>query len=179
MIEKKTRDLNEMWDAFEYTDLFLTTSNSTLTSTGNQLIMGAGHAKQVATKFVGIDSKLGQAIIYQVDVMHKAGAYETKMPYVLSGNGMFKCYNPYGLIVSERWPKGKIGLFQTKDWFSHDSSIELIEFSTKMLRHWCERNPKSRVDMPFAGIGKGRLDIDTVRPILETLPDTVYVWRHY
>ena len=83
----------DMWSAFEEVDLFLITTNSTLTRNG-ALVMGAGIAKQAKQRFPGIEKAFGTA--------------------VQSNCGNFGEYN---LLVSPRWPTAKLGAFQTKmDW---------------------------------------------------------------
>lgn len=50
-----------MWDSYEVADLFLITTNSTLTRP-NKLVMGRGIALQAKERFPGLDTALGRQI---------------------------------------------------------------------------------------------------------------------
>ena len=77
----------DMWSVFDQADLFLVTTNHVVMGDG-KLVMGAGIAKQARDRFPGLDAALGQAAL-------------------ATGT-------PYGLLISPRWPKAKLGAFQTK-----------------------------------------------------------------
>lgn len=173
MILIQTRNKNEMFGIYRDTDLFLTTTNSTLHN-NEILVMGAGHAKQVSDFFkVDIKTPLANAIKSRVAEKVKLGDYDKA--YVKKNRDYI--YNSYGLIVSDNWPKSKLGIFQTKYHYKDLPDYDIINYSTQMLLKWCEVNNQSRVDMPFVGIGLGKLERNKVYDILEKLPDTVYIWK--
>jgi hypothetical protein len=102
----------------------------------------------------------------------------------------WRVYGDYYLLVSDRWPDMRLGCFQTKRFFKdagsdiisgkeeYEYSIPLmIHWSTLALEDWCKEHPDCRVDMPFPGIGAGECSVDEIMPIIERLPDTVYIWR--
>lgn len=93
----------------------------------------------------------------------------------------------YGVIVlpPTQWTAvehGKIptawGAFQVKRDWRQPADPELIAESTRQLAEIAERLPNWRFAMNEAGTGAGRLDQAVVRPILEQLPDNVWVYRH-
>lgn len=108
----------DMWSAFDQADLFLITTNGTLTRDG-KLVMGAVVAKQARDRFPGQGAALGKAV-------EQAG-------------------ERYGLPVSPRWPVAKLGAFQTKAHLRERSSLELIAFATRTLLVWCEEHPTADV----------------------------------
>ena len=173
MILKETPDPDEMWDIFPVSDLFLTTSNSTILN--GHLAMGAGHARQVRNRWKGIDKKMATAVIVRVNELGNRRLYgDNPNSYKVGAYTVYQCY---GLLVSKRWPLAKLGLFQTKDRFWTPSRLDLIKYSTTMLQNWCAKNKTKRVDLPFPNIGCGGLKVEDVEPIIDELPDTVYVWR--
>lgn len=139
-----------MWDSYRRCDLFLITTNSSITKAG-KLVMGRGISRQARERFPGLDVKLGGLI----------------------SNGQ-----RYGLLVSPAWPEGKLGLFQVKAAWSDYASFDLIRYSTNMLIDWCAEHPEAKVNLNFPGIGSGRLSRYSVLPIIESLPDQVTVWEY-
>jgi hypothetical protein len=142
-----------MWSVYDEAGLFVITTNSVIKN-NKALVMGAGIAKQTRDRFPGIDKAIGQRILQ----ICKAGGI-------------------YGLIVSDRWPAGKIAAFQTKTNYSDPASLSLIKQSTEMLAEWCRNNPNQQVHINFPGIGNGGLHRTTVLPIIQTLPNNVTVWE--
>lgn len=141
----------DMWSAYDGADLFLVTTNGVVTHDG-KLVMGAGIARQARNRFPGLDEALGKAAL-------EAGA-------------------PYGLLVSPRWPKAKLGAFQTKGEWKEGASPALISASTHMLLEWCKEHPTAQVHLNMPGVGLGGLPLEVVLPILEPLPDSVNVWEY-
>lgn len=146
----------DYWSAYNEADLFLFTSNGVVRD--GALVMGAGTARQVRDKFPGIDRAIATAII-------RNPLTQGDNPYL------------YGLLVSDRYPAGKVGAFQTKEHFKEDSCPALIYTTACQLQEWCEAHPGAIVHMPWPGIGCGNLDKREVEPILDTLPDQVHVWE--
>ena len=144
-------EVGDMWSAWEASDLFLITTNASLKPNG-ALVMGRGIARQARDRFPGLDLALGKAI----------GTPGRR----------------YGLLVSPRWPKAKLGLFQVKLRYWETADPELIRLSTEMLLAWLEEHPGVRVDLNFPGIGNGKLSIEVVRPVIDVLPRNVHIWQY-
>lgn len=149
----------DMWSAWKAADLWLFTSNGVISKKDNTLVMGAGIAKQVRDK-MSLESR-------------QALAEEVLKQSSIEGS----CYK-YGLLVSPRWPKAKLGAFQAKLNFSLPATEELILFSTQKLIEWCRQHPNAQVHLNYPGIGFGKLKEAQVYPIISCLPDTVTVWKY-
>ncbi len=113
--------IGNMWSVFDYTDLFLVTINSTLT-TGRTLVMGAGIAGQAKRRFPGIERAFGKAI------KQSCGSF-----------------GKYSLLISPRWPTTKLGAFQPKTDWQKPSSLSLIQNSAAMLKAWAENHPDQQI----------------------------------
>ena len=144
------------WSEYSDSDLFVFTGNGLLKSNG-ALVMGAGTARQVRDKFLGIDLVIGNAIRKKFNSNEK-NLYE------------------YNFLVSEKWPAAKMGVFQSKLHFEDPSNLDLIQKGIDKLNSWCNDHPKSRIDIPMPGVGHGELPIDKVKPLLDNLSDNVNVW---
>lgn len=139
----------DIWSVWNITDLLLFTANSTITK-DNKLVMGAGIAKEVRDRFPGIDSRIGN-LLNELQLANK----------------------DFGLLLS---PSGKkIGAFQTKIDWKQPSNLELIRKSTLMLLE-VSSNYK-RIDLCYPGINHGKLNPSDVLPIIQQLPDNVYIWQ--
>ena len=123
----------DMWSSYDEADLFLITTNATITIRGT-LVMGRGIARQAKERFPGLDVALGRQI------------------QALCGN-----QGIYGLLISPRWPAAKLGAFQVKRHYSQPASLELIRHSAAALYAWCAEHPDAQVVLNFPGIGNGRL----------------------
>jgi hypothetical protein len=143
----------DMWSAWDEADLFLITTNSTLRQSGH-LVMGRGVARQARDRFPGLDLSLGDQIA--------TGC----------GSG-----GVYGLLVSPRWPRAKLGAFQVKRHWAHPAELGLIWLSVNSLIRWDMGYPGHTIHLNFPGIGNGGLSADEVMPLIEALPNNVYVWR--
>ena len=147
-------ETGDMWTAYAAADLFLITTNATITTRG-ALVMGRGIARQAKERFPGLDVALGRRI-------------------------QVRCGNQgiYGLLVSPRWPTAKLGAFQVKRHYSQPASLELIRRSTAALCAWCIKHPTATVAVNFPGIGNGRLHREAVLPIIVQLPAQVTIWEY-
>jgi hypothetical protein len=144
----------DMWSSYDEADLFLITTNATITTRG-ALVMGRGIAWQAKGRFPGLDAALGRQV------------------QALCGN-----QGIYGLLVSPRWPAAKLGAFQVKQHYSQPASLELIRHSTAALCAWCAEHPDAQVALNFPGIGNGRLRRADVLPIVTQLPEQVTIWEY-
>ncbi len=131
--------------------IFVTTCG-VLTRTG--LVMGAGIALEAKQREPKLPSQL-MALIHEY------------RGYVDLGIAH------YGVLFKPEW---HIGAFQTKYHFKSDSSIEVIQYSTKQLKELAEFYPESQFHLNFPGIGLGRLNPNDIKPILSILPNNVTIW---
>ncbi len=188
MIHKKVDDPRLMWAVYEscVSDLFLTTANSTENVYRNTLVMGAGHAKQMRDRFKGVDKAFLSAISRRVASRIASGEWEDNLfCYAEWNKKYYRIYGDWFFLVSEDWPKKRVGAFQVKRGFwmrgnregEKQLMLQLIAESCRHLIKWCNEHPECRVDMPFPGIGNGGLDKIDVMGLVEELPDTVYVWE--
>lgn len=148
----------DMWSAYDEADLFLITTNSYLRSCG-RLTMGAGIAKQARERFRGIDKRMGAAVNQRCGHL---GIYNT--------------------VISSRWPRAKLGLFQVKRHYRNDADLLLIARSVRSLKQQLltcfeETGCTMEVHLNFPGIGHGGLEAEHVLPLLEDLPRHVHIWR--
>lgn len=144
-----------MWDAYDRSDLFCVTTNSTMDGSPGEmqkLVMGAGIAKEANKRFPGLAGAFGAAIL----------AKQTAT---------------YGLLVSPSWPAGKLAAFQTKVLFNAPALLDLVIQSAEMLAAWCVAHPGKRVDLNAPGVGYGKLPWhDVMGAIGPILPSQVNVW---
>jgi hypothetical protein len=143
-----------MWTAYETSDLFLITTNSTLKANG-ALVMGRGIARQARGRFPGLDQALGKEI-----------------GKTCGDQGV------YHLLVSPRWPRARLGCFQVKRHWAHPAAPALIQGSCAALTRWAHAHPGRQICLNFPGIGNGRLPRTAVLPLLTSLPDTVTIWEY-
>lgn len=155
-------EIGDMWGAYATADLFLITTNATVTARGT-LVMGRGIARQARDRFPGLAEALGQHIL------NICGGPSASLR---TGLG------EYGLLISPRWPAAKLGTFQVKQHYSQLASLELIRHSTTALCAWCIKHPTATVVVNFPGIGNGCLRREAVLPIIAQLPDQVTIWEY-
>lgn len=142
------------WDYYNTADLFLFTGNSTVKPDG-RLVMGAGTAKQVKTKFPGIDLALGREILELYPPLNNK---DWKREYLLLTSPNFKSN-----------PTKKIGVFQTKYYWKQNASIKLIEKSCFALVRFIQENPNLTIFLPVPGIGQGQLPVSEVLSVLSNV----------
>ena len=75
----------------------------------------------------------------------------------------------------EKW--ARVGAFQTKCDWRNTSPTDLIYESTKQLINASMCNPTKEFHMNFPGINYGGLSVECVTPIIEELPDNVFVYK--
>lgn len=140
-----------MWSIWPKADLFLITTNGTVKNNG-ALVMGAGIAKQAKQKW-------------------------PKLPFVLGA--AIKKYKgePYHILVSPEYPKNKLGCFQVKHHWADNADLGLIEQGVRSLNWWSTQHNDPNIHLNFPGIGNGKLNIDSVWPIVKHLQDNVVLWQ--
>jgi hypothetical protein len=139
-------------------DILLVAGNSFVTQAG-RLVMGAGSALQLRNMFNDIDKELGY--------------------YVLSVYGHL---GKYGVLFSGRYVKDKFyGVFQTKTDFKLPSDWKLIAYSAEILQEQIdiyrityEKEPE--ISLVFPGVGKGKLSVKDIYPIISHLPECVTIY---
>ncbi len=190
MILKTVNDPELMWSVYgTLSDLFLTTANATVSRKTGRLVMGKGHALQMKQRLSrNLDKALARAAEERVAERMMSGEWRGSIFRNLDND--WRVVGDYYLLVSQNWPKVKVGLFQTKRFFEdvrdkvhpdvsgHGYTVaNMVHWSTLALERWCKEHPTSRVDMPFPGIGAGGCSRDEILPSIQRLPDTVYVWE--
>jgi hypothetical protein len=125
----------------------IVTASSFLTSEG-KLFMGRGLARDLKIKVPGIDKIFGSM--------------------VLENGGHL---GRYGLLVYERW-----GVFQVRRRFNDKADLELITFGIERVREFAE-DTGYIINLEYPDIQDEELTQEEIGPIVDTLPDNVYVWE--
>jgi hypothetical protein len=115
------------------------------------LVMGRGAAKQLRDAYPALQFGLGETLRRNP---------ERRLLFVPVDR------------ATDQW----IGWFKVKHHWADPADISLIKQSTHELRVVAMRRPKRTFHMNYPGIGNGRLDIDTVHPLLQALPDNVLIY---
>ena len=135
-------------EMFYASGYLIVTTNSFLTSEV-KLVMGRGAAWVLKMKVPGIDRVLGKMISETCGHLGR-----------------------YGLLFHRRF-----GALQVKYRFDEKARVDLIEFSLGKLTERAEESPKSIFNINYPGIGNGGLTKPEVRPLLDILPDNVFIWE--
>jgi len=147
--------IGNLWDYTDKADVLIFTGNSFIKRNG-ELVMGRGMALEVKKRYPFVPKLIGELI---------------------------RSYpNPrkYGLAILENLKLPfKIGSFQVKYHFRDPANMELIRYSTSLLREYAEKNQHLTVFLNFPGIGYGRLKRleGEIKRIISELPDNVYIWK--
>lgn len=149
LCQMPTYEYGDMFQMFGKTDLFCVTTCSELTTQG-RLVMGRGSARMLRDRVPDIDLMIGEML----------------------GDSRIL----YGLYVVDT-PKQKVGAFQTKHNWKHQSYKHIIETSIRNLFDWIMIHRPKRVDLNYPGIGNGKLDIKEIGYQVNLLPDLVHIWR--
>lgn len=141
-----------LWDEIGRADLLLVTTNAMINRHG-RLVMGRGAAHQASVRYPDLSRQFA-AVLARHPQAHR-----------------------YGVVLSDTVDRGTlVGAFQVKVHYRHRASLSLIRYSAIVLRDLC--CPRyHRIAMNYPGIGWGGLSREQVRPMLEDLPDHVYVYR--
>lgn len=147
----------DMWSIYGKTDLFLVTTNPIVNRNG-ELVMGRGIAKQMADRFPGAAKEFA---------IQTAIGRTTGNPFVST------------LYYESVFGKQTVGYFMVKAHWKEPAKITIIMQSTAALIRLANRSKlMQRIDLNFPGIGNGKLDRDYVKPLLDYLPDNVYIWEY-
>jgi len=130
----------------------------------HRAVMGAGVAKEAATRFPLLPAVLGPLIEKHGNHVHLLTRYDSYACIVLE-----KDFIPFHVVA-----------FPTKSSWKRPASLDLIRRSAEELRALFTPEDLNRpIVLPRVGCGLGGLAWDTVRPILqETLPGERYVVLH-
>lgn len=137
-------------------DLILVPGNSTLKKNG-ELVMGAGAALELAQRFPDAPRAFGKA---------------NQSPVCEQCN--------YGVVFDTLVSNGekyRVGLFQSKTHWRNSSDLTLIAWAAGQLLNFANVQRHWRIALCFPGIGLGGLKREDVLPILEKLPDNVFVYE--
>lgn len=137
----------DMWSRFGNTDLFLVTTNPILKKDGS-VVMGRGIAKQMKDRFPAFPYMFGNVL-------------ENRPGTTVSSIGRFD-----GQLC---------GIFMVKDHWASPAKPAIIEQSAKDLA--CMSGVFGRIDLNFPGIGNGKLRREDVAPLLDILPEHVFIWE--
>ncbi len=145
--------------------LTLITAHAMLDFQGH-LVMERGILRQVRTRWPGIEGPFGDAVcVYTIDE-ESISAY----------NVLYYLETPaYNLIISDRWPRKRLGLFQNRLRFTDASNLEIIRDSVSRLVEFCQEQPQVRVHLNYPGADD--LPRYEILPLLEPLPNTVWIWE--
>jgi hypothetical protein len=77
----------------------------------------------------------------------------------------------YGLLMN-----GKYGAAQIKYDFRDKADLDIIAFSMAFLADEAKTN-RYIYNINYPGIGHGGLSKEEVKPLLDNLPDNVYIWE--
>lgn len=130
-------------------DIYLFTGNPVVKNNG-AIVMGRGAAKQVRDTYPGIDKSFATVI-------------EARPNNVIN----------WVSLPNEQ----HLGWFKVKDHWRSNASIELIKASAKRLKEIALEHPDLTFHMNYPGIGNGKLELNDIQPILNTLPDNVLIYK--
>ncbi len=149
----------DLWQELGRADLILVTTNAVVSRSG-RLVMGKGAAYEAAALFPTLSTTAGIAI---------------QNVRMAQGEGQ-----PYGV---KYWPLPStihgerhffVGIFQVKwDW-RQPASLSLIRHSVLDLVRIA--HSRKRIALNYPGTGNGHLSPRAVAPLLEPLPDHVFIY---
>jgi hypothetical protein len=129
--------------------VLLFTGNPVLNRYGG-IVMGRGAARMCRDKYYGIDLEFGKII------KQNPGAH---------------------LMFTQIKKRQVLGWFKVKHHWQDQADIGLIQESTNKLIQLANRESHCDFHMNYPGIGNGRLIREDVEPILQQLPDNVFLYE--
>jgi hypothetical protein len=130
-------------------DIYLFTGNPIRKRNG-AIVMGRGAAQDVRDTYPGVDKVFGDKL--------------KNRPLA-------------NLVWVTIRAKQHIGWFKVKNHWQNKANLELIEASVDDLNRIAFNNPNVTFHMNYPGIGNGHLDVNAVQPLLERLPNNVWVYK--
>ena len=149
-------------DMFELSTGWVLATGNSCVRFNTSIVMGAGAAKELQNRHPETPVIFG-------DMLARA-----KIPYGEDNMYQGRRYPRYGLML---YPEKKCGLFQTKYHWRRPSPVSLVEYSINMLTELAVQNPDTIFNVNYPGVGHGGLGRAEVAPLIETMPDNVYVWK--
>jgi hypothetical protein len=142
-----------MWDVFFDTDVFMITTNPIIRKDG-AVVMGRGIAAQAKERYPTLPYDFAD----QLKNLH---------PEVDQRN--------VGFIG--KYEETSIYWFMVKNHWKEEASLNIIRESVFQLQYGFDWRD-IRVDLNFPGIGNGRLNRQSVLPLLKELPDNIHIWEY-
>ncbi len=139
----------DLWDELGKADVLLVTTNSTVKRNG-ELVMGRGAAAEAKARYPEMPKRLGD--------------WARQFP-------------DYLLYLTHNDGPTSIGAFQVKHDWRGPAGFGLIQAAVDRLGSYARTLPNWRFALNFPGIGNGGLTREDVLPIIEQLPDNVYVYE--
>lgn len=159
--------IGDLWSEIGTADLILVTTNSTVTKS-HKLVMGRGAAKEALEQPFFIDTFSSAP---EIKVDEWAGRF-------IEENALTKygvIVTPYKRVYLSEVINTKLGLFQVKYHWREPADVNLIWFSTVELIKIA--GGYNRIAMNYPGIGNGRLNEAVVAPMIQRLPDNVFIYK--
>lgn len=149
--------IGDLWSELGRANVILVTTNAEVNK-DHKLVMGRGAALEASQRFPTLVRKLGERLIERQLVGAKYG---------------IQFIEPSATI----YPGLMLGAFQVKYHWREKADLTLISYSARYLAGIAKAMAFSRFAMNFPGIGNGRLEESLVRPLLDVLPDNVFVYK--
>lgn len=124
-------------------------------------IMGAGTAGIAATKWPEVRKILGRLLKIRGNVPNVIGYIDKENNY----------YIPDKTAIHDKNYKCIIWSFPTKNHYKDPSDPELIKQSSQKLLKYADIFELKKIALPYPGIGKGGLDCEDVKKIIEPILD--------
>lgn len=153
--------VGDIWGEIGKASAILVTANSYINNAG-RLVMGRGAAREAAIRWPSLPRQLADWIV-------KFG------PGHLGEYGVIFVLDIVAFSGLVTFDPMDIGVFQVKRHFKDNADPELIRRSVDKLNEDAERY--DRIALNFPGIGNGRLREEDVKPLLESLPDNVVIYK--
>jgi len=131
---------------WRFPNVYLFTGNSTVKNNG-AIVMGRGAALQVRDTYLGIDLSFGSLIPISTSLMWVTVA-----------------------------PSQVLGWFKVKNHWADPAELSLIKAAVTELKTLASERPSMLFHMNYPGIGNGKLSVDDVSEIVQTLPDNVLIY---
>jgi len=135
---------------------YIVTTNGVLRANGS-LVMGTGAALEAVIREPGLDLAAGRAIRERCQMQDRRGNYI------------------YGFLPLSQPGVDLFGIFQVKFHWRERGDLGLIARSAAGLAEVAGSMPGADFRLNFPGIGKGGLRREDVEPLLQGLPDNVYI----
>lgn len=175
----------ELWKHPGFPGMIVVSTNSTIKANGT-LVMGRGAARQARDRIPGIDHECSRMIkratrtVWAHPPPHGEMALEAYYQECeMEDQDSYSGTGYYFQVVREpnRYRVG-FGIFQVKEHFRQEASLELIRRSASVLADYARQHPDMAIRMNYPGIGYGGLTKQKVKPLLERLPDNITIcWR--